>query len=921
MKRLTIALVLLLAGGTLPAQSSANPHGSIGMSCSTCHAPDGWKPLRISADFQHAPKSFPLEGAHAQTSCTGCHQRLDFKGVSPTCASCHEDVHKGELGADCARCHTTRGFNDNPSMRRAHEETRFPLRGAHAAARCTDCHVPSGAGQMQFVNRATTCISCHATAARAVAYPDHQAAGFTTECTACHAITSWKGARFDHASTAFPLVGAHIAATCADCHADRVYRGKDTQCVSCHRPDYDQARSPLHTDGFPTSCADCHGNTEWKGARFDHQATRFPLEGAHNAATCAGCHGSGTWRGTPTDCASCHTDDYSRTRSPPHAAAGFATTCASCHRTTAWLGQPFDHTTTRFALTGAHLAASCTGCHADNVYKGRSMECTSCHQADYAATRNPPHGAAGFTAPCTSCHTTAAWAGAVFDHGTTRFPLSGAHRATTCAGCHADGTYRGKPTTCVSCHRPEYDGTTNPPHRSGFPTTCESCHATAAWTGATFDHAATAFALTGAHAAVSCSGCHADGVFDGKPTECIACHRTDYDGTTAPPHAAAGYATTCASCHGTTAWRGSGFAHTTRFPLTGAHLAASCLGCHGDGVYAGKSAECASCHQVQYTATTRPPHGPSGIGTRCTDCHTTAAWPGATYNHDATAFPLTGAHRASTCDGCHADRVYRGKPSSCVSCHRPDYDAAKAPSHAGFPTECAACHATTTWTGGTFDHATTAFPLTGAHRAAGCQLCHGDGVYRGKPSTCASCHQADYTATTRPPHGSSGIGTTCTSCHTTAAWLPGTYDHSATAFPLTGAHTTATCAGCHADGTWRGKPSTCVSCHQSDYNQTTNPNHASASFPTACASCHTTATWLGATFDHDGQYFPIYSGKHRGKWTTCATCHTSPNNYKAFTCLTCHEHRQSAMDDKHKGRSGYSYTSQACLSCHPTGRS
>lgn len=1008
MRRAALLALLLLAGpATLGAQArqmsaaarapalSDNPHGSLAVTCSACHLPSGWKPVRVSDAFRHAPETFPLEGAHSRTACTACHEALDFKGVSPRCASCHEDPHKGELGADCGRCHTPRSFAEAPDMKRAHELTRFPLRGAHAAAACTACHVPGAPGTMQFVNQATTCIACHAADAAAVEYPDHKAAGFTAECTTCHSIITWRGPRFDHAQTAFPLRGAHQGATCQGCHADKVYRGKDTRCVACHQADYDRTTTPRHADGFPTACTDCHGDVQWKGATFDHQVTRFPLDGAHSVTTCAGCHGDGVYRGKALECASCHTADFNRTTTPPHGAAGFATTCTTCHNTTAWRGAPFDHATTRFALTGAHLAVACTGCHADQVYKGRSMECGSCHQADFAATRNPPHGAAGFTAPCTACHTTTAWAGGVFNHDATRFPLTGGHRAASCAGCHADNVFRGRPTTCVSCHQADYDGTTAPPHRAGFPTACESCHGTTAWTGATFDHARTDFALTGAHLAVTCSGCHGDGVFDGKPSSCVSCHRARFDATTTPPHLAAGYATTCETCHGTSAWRGSGFTHTARFPLTGAHTGASCLQCHGDGTYAGRPADCASCHlaayqgttspphaaagfptscatchttaawagapfnhaatsfpltgahlaascltchgdgvydgkptacvschQGDFTATTTPPHGSSGIGTNCTACHTTTAWQPGSYDHATTTFPLTGAHTAASCLDCHGDGVYSGKPATCVSCHLAGYQATTTPPHAaaGFPTTCATCHNTTAWLGTPFNHSTTAFPLTGAHLAVSCQLCHGDGVYDGKPTACLSCHQSDYSGTTRPPHGASGIGTTCTSCHTTAAWQPGTYDHSATAFPLTGAHTTATCAGCHGDGVYRGKTTACAGCHQGDYAGTTNPNHAAAGFPTACASCHNTATWLGATFNHDASYFPIYSGKHKGKWASCATCHPSPTDYKVFTCLTCHEHRQTAMDDKHRNRPGYSYTSQACLTCHPAGR-
>ena len=703
MRRSMLMAALLLSGTRAHAQQTVSPHGTLGIACAECHVADSWKPARIAATFEHAPRTFPLDGAHARTSCTGCHVKLDFKGTSPKCATCHEDVHKGELGADCSRCHTPRSFAEEPAMKQAHELTRFPLRGPHAAVMCTSCHTRSSSGRLQFVGTSTACAGCHASDARN-AIPDHQSAGFPNDCTACHSLNTWKNAKFDHAQTAFPLAGAHQAVSCAGCHADKVYAGKSTQCIACHRADYDQARSPRHADGFPTACADCHNNTSWDGATFDHN-------------------------------------------------------------------------TTRFALTGAHNAASCASCHADGVYHGKATDCASCHQANAQAARNPPHGSALFTAPCSGCHGTTAWAGAAFNHDLTKYPLTGSHRSATCAACHADGVWSGRSIECVSCHRARYDATTN------------------------------------------------------------------------PPHAAAGYSTTCATCHSTTAWPGATFNHSaTQFPLTGAHVAAPCVSCHADNVYRGKSTECYSCHRTNYDATTKPPHGPSAIGTLCTSCHTTSVWAGAAYDHSVTSFPLTGAHRAATCATCHAD-----------------------------------------------------------------------GVYNGKPTDCLSCHQADYAATRQPPHAGAGIGTGCQGCHTTTTWAGGTFNHSTTAFPLTGAHTTASCLSCHGDGVYRGKSTACESCHLADYNQTTNPNHAAASFPTTCSGCHTTTTWAGATFNHDAQFFPIYSGAHRGRWSTCATCHTSPTDYKVFTCLTCHEHSQATMDDKHQGRTGYRYDSQACYACHPRG--
>lgn len=436
-----------------PVSSTVNPHGALQESCSMCHQADGWKPVRVSTEFKHAPNKFSLDGAHATTTCMSCHRRLDFKATDKTCASCHSDVHNAELGADCSRCHSTRSFVDRPAMERAHERTRFPLRGAHAAAPCEACHTPSAAGSMRFVNRSVSCAGCHATAFAATKTPDHQAAGFSRECSLCHTSLTWVGARFDHARTAFALTGAHSTATCAGCHSDGTYRGKTSDCVGCHRGDYDGATQPAHTS-FPTTCATCHNTTAWPGAAFDHAATRFALTGAHRAVPCSACHSDGVYGGKATDCYACHRPVYEATRNPPHAAAGFGLTCTACHTTTAWSGATFNHAATTFPLTGAHTTTSCAGCHGDGVYRGKSNDCYSCHRTDYTGSTAPNHGAAGFPTTCSSCHTTTTWLGATFSHDASWFPIySGKHRGrwSSCGQCHPSPTDF-RQFTCLTCH-------------------------------------------------------------------------------------------------------------------------------------------------------------------------------------------------------------------------------------------------------------------------------------------------------------------------------------------------------------------------------------------------------------------------------------------------------------------------------------
>lgn len=994
---LRVVLLVVVAARVAPAQivTSTNPHGPNIGACAACHSPDRWRPALISPQFVHAPGKFALEGAHQRTACTACHTSLDFAKAPTGCAQCHRDVHNAELGADCAQCHTTRSFVDQTNLKRMHELTRFPLRGAHVTVACESCHPAAQPGQSQYRRRPTACIGCHSANYRNTKSPDHQAAGFSQECTQCHSLSTWTGGTFDHNTTKFPLTFAHKTVSCDRCHSDGVFTGRATTCVSCHQSDYNWSKSPPHAaGGLPTDCTLCHTLKSWKEGTFNHDRTAFPLTGAHRAALCASCHADAVYKGKPTACSSCHAPDFQKSLRPPHASLGFSTACATCHTTTAWTGAPYDHSKGAFPLTGAHRTVACNACHADGVYRGHASACVACHQKDYTASKTPPHVSGGFPTTCSQCHGTTSWQGSSFDHSTTAFPLTGGHKTVACTSCHGDGVYKGKSTACQSCHQATYAATAHPPHATlGFSTACATCHTTTAWTGGTFDHNTSAFPLTGAHRTVACNSCHANSVYRGHASNCAACHQANYAATSKPPHASSGYPTTCESCHGTAAWTGSAFDHaTTRFPLVGAHKTASCTSCHGDGVYKGKSMLCVSCHQPAYAATSKPPHQTLGFSTVCSTCHGTVAWVPATFDHNTTAFPLAGAHRAAACNACHGDGVYKGKPTTCAGCHQAKYDATKTPAHAasGFPNTCQTCHTVTAWTPATYDHAATTFPLTGAHRTVPCTSCHGDGVYKGKNTACASCHQANYTASTRPPHASLGFSTTCQTCHTTTAWTGGAYDHNVTRFPLTGAHRAVACSGCHADGVYRGKtmlcvgchlarydasvnpphkaagfPTTCevchgttawtpatfnhsatlfpltgahvplacskchgdgvykgkstlcVSCHQTTYNNTTNPNHRAANFPTACESCHTTTKWLGATFNHDGSYFPIYSGKHMGRWSACSDCHTVSTNYASFSCFACH--RQTDMNDKHKSMKGYAYVSTVCYGCHPRG--
>jgi hypothetical protein len=654
----------------------------------------------------------------------------------------------------------------------------------------------------------------------------------------------------------------------------------------------------------------------WAGARFDHAAvTGFALTGAHAQLDCTACHVGGRYQGTPSNCIGCHQKDYNAAKDPDHIKIGFPQTCSQCHTTATWLGAKFDHASTGFALTGAHATLACSSCHNGPTLTAANTACASCHLNDFNHATNPNHVSIGFSQNCSQCHNTTTWMGAQFDHSITGFPLTGAHATVACTSCHTGGTLTASNTACVNCHLKDFNATTNPNHVSGgFSQQCSICHSTTAWQPAVFDHSKTGFSLTGAHATIACTSCHVGGKYAGTPSTCSACHLTDYQKTTNPNHQSVAFPTDCSQCHTTASWAGATFNHaTTGFSLTGAHATLACTSCHMATPLTSANTACSSCHLAEYQKTTNPNHQSVGFPTDCSQCHTTTSWAGATFNHATTGFSLTGAHASLACTSCHTGTVLTAANAACSSCHLTDYQKTTNPNHAsvGFPTDCSLCHSTTNWAGATFNHATTGFALTGAHATLACSACHTGAPLTSANTACVSCHLKDFNGTNNPNHVMAGFPQQCELCHSTSAWQPSTFDHSKTAFPLTGAHTTVACAKCHVNGVYAGTPTDCYSCHKSDYTSVTNPNHVAAGFPTTCQTCHTTTTWAGATFNHT--WFPVPHKTAR----LCSDCHTNPSDYTVFVCTNCHT--QTQTNQQHSGVKGYVWNSANCYSCHKNG--
>jgi endogenous inhibitor of DNA gyrase (YacG/DUF329 family) len=602
-------------------QGTNNPtHSTAGSAfaasnCSTCHDTVAWTDI---SSFNHAATGFALVGTHMSptpTPCVSCHVNNNYTLSSTDCLSCHQSAWNSTqtLGGNvpnhvaanfptsasaCSTCHTITAWSNGVFD---HSSTGFPLTNSHQltpagkVTACTQCHI---GGNYNLSIQPTDCgnSGCHLSTWQGTNNPTHSTAGSafaTANCSTCHDTIAWTDiSSFNHASTGFALVGTHMSPTptpCLSCHISNNYNLTSTDCLSCHQSAWNSTQTlggnvPNHVAAnFPSTasaCSTCHTITAWANGVFDHSSTGFPLANSHQLApagkvtACTQCHIGGNYNLTiqPTDCGNsgCHLSTWQQTNNPTHSAAGpaFASSnCSTCHDTIAWTDiSSFNHSSTGFALTGAHLTTACALCHVNNNYNltSANTDCYGCHQSTWNSTQTlggsvPNHITAGFpTSLCSTCHNTVAWNPGMFNHTTTGWALTGAHVNTPCSSCHLNNNYSltAANTACYGCHLADWNSTQTlggsvPNHISaGYPTTCDTCHTTTNWLGATFNH--TYFPIP--HHGSVCSDCHQVSTNYASFT-CINCHTqtAHQQAQTNNTHADInGYSygpTTCYNCH------------------------------------------------------------------------------------------------------------------------------------------------------------------------------------------------------------------------------------------------------------------------------------------------------------------------------------------------------------------------------------
>jgi hypothetical protein len=477
---------------------------------------------------------------------------------------------------------------------------------------------------------------------------------------------------------------------------------------------------------------------------------------------------------------------------------------------------------------------------------------------------------------------------------------------------------------------------------------------------------------------LKCTNCHGGGR-TAMPGRCTNCHK-DIAWLTARGrgfHASREVRDApCASCHPDHAGRefsliqwpdGSPerFDHRRAgWPLEQTHAKTKCDKCHtaefrispaarqtaraSGGKWTGVERECASCHEDVHRG---------ALAADCTECHDAGRWTVTRgFDHDSTAYALTGKHASVKCDKCHlatrlAPRrdprgrlvpVYKPVPhESCATCHEDV--------HRGqFGATCSKCHSTGGWRQidrESFDHDRTKYPLRGSHVGVACRACHQDfatPTSRKPPfQTCGGCHADVHNRTATI----AGRTVDCDQCHAVRGFSPSTYtveQHRNTKYALEGKHGTVRCAACHRKDTtpagatkWGNarvviRPifGKCMDCHNDDHGGQLTASTGKGE----CADCHRVLGWMPSSFDriaHGKLRLPL-DGRHAV--VECRACHGADRTGLAplpatplgkakflfrvteLACSACHV-------DPHKGRfaaGGARAKDKGCLACHDT---
>ena len=266
-----------------------------GQDCRQCHNEESFHQIIGLQNFDHNKTNFKLKNKHTAVFCKLCHKTALTDPVKhERCVDCHADYHQNQfarqgISPDCSSCHSTYGFAGSSYTIAKHNESEFPLEGAHLATPCFACHLKTE--KWSFREIGIKCNDCHPDIHTTFIDPKYYPA---SDCRNCHSAGRWNEIKFDHAKTEFSLSGAHLKQSCRSCHfftndtgkVSQRFSGLTSKCTECHK---DIHSRQFDNEGI-TDCNRCHTSDNWKASKFDHDSTLFVLDGRHKDVECVKCH-------------------------------------------------------------------------------------------------------------------------------------------------------------------------------------------------------------------------------------------------------------------------------------------------------------------------------------------------------------------------------------------------------------------------------------------------------------------------------------------------------------------------------------------------------------------------------------------------------------------------------------------------------
>ena len=748
------------------------------------------------------------------------------------------------------------------------------------------------------------------------------------------------GGGFDHAATAFPLLGSHERVRCETCHIKGIFKSTPTACASCHVVGNQRDAVAMSAKHIPTptslGCDSCHNVSSFSAVQFNHSMVQ------------------------PGFCQVCHDGVRATGLSSNHVATG-GLSCDQCHSTAGFLPVPmFPHVMLNGDLT------TCATCHDGHIAKGMSSNhlprsaaalCGSCHIAStlngYTSFAGGQIDHTGLTTACADCHGPAITGGSftgissivVMPPTSPAGPNSHIPSSTICESCHLGSL----PVTLMAAnasHLPPGSGFATPAPsnaqiHAGVTGGCSNCHeSNFVWMGVSaypiapasvvanaqylgfqtrpLTAASTYSVADAAHPTTGdCSLCHVGTNYftaaAAKPTNhipyastalCTSCHTTPGDFTTTPTLAsihlyAPSTSSNCAQCHGSAA---ASFAlPAIGFSIVGlpaAHIptTAACESCHvgaGSSIaatpvangakfsgslmsHAGITSNCAACH------------GPGLNGSSFTGISQIVSMPATSPMGSSSHIPSS-----TTCETCHLGSTPAGMVAASATKTAPGtLFATPVPTtaqiHTGITSGCSSCHDTNdVWMG------MSAYPIAPTVLTSGAQY---TGFQARPMATAGSYSVADAS------HPTTGD---CSLCHTgtnyfTGAVMPANHIPIATGAACNACHTSTdysvlpTLTNIHAYA-----PSTSTNCAQCHGSAAASFAIPAASFtivglpgahvPTsaACESCHVGAgSSIAATPVVNGAKFSGSLMSHAGITSNCVACHGPSITGSSFTGIT-----------------------------------